>query len=784
MNRYLNLVVLAIFLIFAKQSNCQETKLTIVTESIDDNTSFENLLKHNNDCLLNDLYKQSLASGQRLLKLEPNNPNYNFRVGVAIFNVCSLLEEPLPYLKKSIENVSAKADLFNKKEKAAPLDAHFYYALTLHRNEEIDEAITHYQKFIELVGPKHLMYTQANLNLKQAMNAKNIQKNEDVISISGMNPNFNSPQSEFSPIISFDGSNLYFTSDRRWEKDGSFNQIDQLTGRYYEDIFVSSFVDENWSDPKIMDFCSPSENEASVSVSFDERRIYLYNSQTGNGDIYFSNFENGQFNQMMLLENTKVNTDDWQSHFVVSPNGKYALFTSNNPKGFGGQDIYMMEKDHSTNKWSDPINLGPEINTEYDEDAPFLSFDGKTLYFSSNSDKSIGGFDIFQADFKDGKFTNARNMGTPINSTYDDLFYTVTADGTNAFISSFRKNGNGLLDIYEVINKEKPQTNSVLKGRIFLADNEDQFPENVSIDLKCMDCDPIQTISILPRLRDGKFLVPLEKCKTYEIHYINTETNEVITVQHFQTNCEEKFEEIVKELSIDVNDGKIKQLNIYQLLGKVIDTENNNAIADATIEIKNAKGEVLHTLNTDKNGKFITDQISDLKIDTEHTYTVTVSKEDYITVSKDVDFKTGDERLIDLGIFKIEKAKIGKDLGKVLVLNTIYYDLNSSYLRADAKIELNKVVKALNDNPTFKIELGSHTDCRQTHQYNDWLSNRRASRAADYIIARIKNGKNRVISKGYGETKLLNNCDCELVDTNCSEEQHQLNRRTEFIIIE
>lgn len=786
-NYYCRLLVLALISItFSLPTNLfsQETEI-LSPEKVASETSISKLVKINNDFLINEMYNKSIPTGKRLVELQPENANFNFRYGVALSNVASAIGEPLTYLKKAVGNMSPKIDMFNPKESKAPIDAQFYYALTLHRIGDIDLAIKNYQEFLAIAGEKHPLYKQVQLNIKQANNAKIAIQNIEVKSLDLLPTTINSTYPDYVPIVSFDGSVLFFTSGRAWEKDKKVNQIDPETGSYYEDIYSSFNDNGTWEEAKRLDFCLPTENEASVSINVDERRIYCFNSKSGNGDIYYTDFSNGKFNEMKLLENKNVNTPNWQPHYFVSLDGKSAFFSSENePGGYGGLDLYMIKKNND-GTWSSPVNLGPEINTAYDEDAPFLTFDGKYLFFSSNSDKSIGGYDIFKSEYKNGKFTTAENLGLPINSTGDDLYYSVTTDGLTAFISSFRTNGIGDLDIYQINYSENKSVVSILKGRIYLTDGSGTIPENIEMKLRCLNCDDEFTNSLLPRIRDGRFLANLQKCKEYELTYINTTTNKEIATQKFNTNCEENYEEIEKELGIDVDkDGNITASRMYAFKGSVFDKEANKKLSGVKVEIQDQKGKVVATLETKEDGTFTSKDFGGLKLDNDYTYKIIVSKDEYITVAKDVTFKADYEHFILIDPIAMEKNKVGKDLGKVIVLNTIYYDLNSSYLRKDAKVELNKIVEAMNLNPNMVIELRSHTDCRESEEYNIWLSDRRAVRAADYIKARIKNGNARISGKGYGETELLNKCDCDVTDNSgCTEEQHQLNRRTEFIIV-
>jgi outer membrane protein OmpA-like peptidoglycan-associated protein len=165
-------------------------------------------------------------------------------------------------------------------------------------------------------------------------------------------------------------------------------------------------------------------------------------------------------------------------------------------------------------------------------------------------------------------------------------------------------------------------------------------------------------------------------------------------------------------------------------------------------------------------------------------YTVKVTSQDYLTQNFEFTIKLGEQTHIELA-YLLEKPEVGIDLAKVLKLNPIYFDLDKADIRSDAKIELDKIVQIMNDNPTIKIELGSHTDCRSSFDYNMKLSDRRAKSSAEYIRERIS-APERIYGKGFGESELVNDCGCEgkIVTRNCSEEEHQMNRRTEFKIVE
>lgn len=771
--------LLLIILVFLKLNFGFSQKKDVDINSL----SLQQLVQINNNFMLNDSFVQSLPSGKRLVQMDSLNSNFNFRYGFALMQTSSFLEIPLPYIEKSNTFVKKEADLIGFNEKYAPFDAIYFNAVANHRIGNIDRAIDLYTNFLSKVNDKNKLYSLAKLGLKQAQNAKSLDPNKNVIYVQPVDI-INSEFSEYSPIITSDENALYFTSKRPWEDGLSF--LNPITNKYFEDIYISYInKDSTFSPPQRLDFCRRDVNEASISFRLDERTVYTYTSETGNGDIYYMDFFKNAYKAPALLNIKNVNDNKFQPHFYISADNKTAFFSSENQKdGYGGLDIYMMKR-VGLDGWSEPENLGPVINSQYDEDSPFLTFDNKYLYFASNNDKSIGGYDIFRSEWKDGQFSTPENLGYPINSTYNDTYYTTTANGRTAYFSSFRKGGKGEMDIYKVLYHKIQSEASILEGKVYFTNDSEKIPDYIVVRVKCMDCD--EDYIVYPRMRDGIFMAGLNKCKNYELTYIDTINKNDIAVQHLKTNCIDEYEVIHKELGIERKNGLLVENIQYVLLGQIVDNISQKGIPNIQLTLKDNKGKELATLASDKDGKFTTSIIEGLQKGKEYTLSIDIADDSkkYINIIKNITIKTDDDRLIDLGQTGLELNKLGNDLAKAAELNTIYYDLNSSYIRPDARIELNKIVSAMNQNPTMKIELRSHTDCRESEEYNIWLSNRRAKRAENYIKARISKGSQRIVGKGYGESQLVNECVCgDTGDTSgCTEEQHQQNRRTEFIIV-
>lgn len=488
----------------------------------------------------------------KLLTLKPESCNYNYRKGYILLGGKSDFVAAMPYLEKAVTDIDKNFDNFSEHEKSAPTDALFHLATCYHMDEQIDKAVIEYNKFLSISNPKSPLVRMARLQLQQCDVAKKAignPKDVKLINVSAVNTAY----PEYAPVISLDGSALYFTSRRPWEDGSSANYLDPRTNMNPEDIYVSYLdFDESWISPVRMEFCLTEQNEATMAVSADERRIYVYQDITGGGDIYYSDFSSNRFNKVKIYQTKDVNTKYWEPHCTVTPDGMNMYFVSDRPGGYGGRDIYRIVKS-ANGSWGAPVNLGPAINTAYDEDSPFIAIDNKTLYFSSNGPQSMGGFDVFVASKNnDDSWTTPINLGYPLNSCGDDLYYTTTVDGLKGYLTSFRKNGSGEKDIYEIENDYLGLKNiSVLKGQIKTANNS-PLPEDIAITIRCTNCDNEIERTALPRMRDGIFYNLLEPCKSYEVIFQYGADNTQFHRETLETSCDKSYEEIYRDILLDV----------------------------------------------------------------------------------------------------------------------------------------------------------------------------------------------------------------------------------------
>lgn len=765
-----NLQLLVITLLFASASVAQMTPDELRT--FVNTASEQELLIESSSMTQEYYYYNAEIVMDKLLTFQPESANYNYRKGYLILNSRLDYTAAIPYLEKAIKNINKNFDAFSTRETSAPPDAIYHLAACYHLDNQLDKAKEHYALFIANSAKKSGLIPVAEMNIKQCDVAKHEMNNPKKVKVNNLGNMVNTSMAEYSPAVSLDGQSIYFTSRRPWEDGSSEQYRDPKLNNYPEDVYVTYLKDGNtWTAPEKLAFCDAQLNEASISVSGDEKRIYIYQDYTGGGDIYYSDFTNNEFENLRALKNDEVNTKAWETHCTVTPDGENMYFVSDRPGGYGGRDIYRIVK-LPNGEWSKAQNLGPEINTPYDEDAPFIAVDNKTLYYSSNGDKSMGGFDVFVSVRDDlNNWSAPLNMGHPINSTGNDIFYTTTFDGTRGYLSSFRKDGFGEKDIYE-IQSDYMGSNAVsaVRGRVLTTDGS-PLPDNLVVRIECLNCSIDEEKEMLPRVKNGSYFSVLSRCKEYNVHFMDGD--QVLRTENIVTKCNAESEEVERNYVI----GR------YTLAGTVTNKTTSAPIANATVEITDeTTGTVLASIKTDEKGVYSSTILDDKNYQDVLDLTVKVSAKDYLSQTNIESITLGMEPNIQLN-YKLKQIEVGIEVGTELALNPIYFDVDKSNIRPDAALELDKIVAFMNENPTVVIELGSHTDCRASKAYNKSLSNRRAISSADYIKARITN-KKRITGKGYGESQLVNKCECEgAVVTDCSEEEHQANRRTEFKII-
>jgi outer membrane protein OmpA-like peptidoglycan-associated protein/tetratricopeptide (TPR) repeat protein len=397
--------------------------------------------------------------------LTPQNPNICFNIGVCYVNSMFEKTKAILYLERAIENVSigyvGYAD-----DITAPIFAFYYLGRAYMIAYKLNDALANFDKFKYYLTETDVdLLKDVNRQIEMCYNAKKLIANPVNIKIDNLGEPINSEYPDYSPVLSADEQTIIFTSRR----EGSTCGKKDTDGKYFEDIYtaIHNEYEKKWTNfRKIGTNINSCKHEASISLSFDGKELFIYKDDNGDGNIYVSTFKDDEWSSPGKLS-SEINSKSWETHACLTADGNTLYFTSNREGGFGGRDIYSCEK-LASGKWSQPVNLGPKINTEYDEESPFILRDGATMYFSSKGHESMGGFDVFTSTLsEDGYWSAPENIGYPINTTDDDVFYVPTQDEMHAYYSSAKEGGFGDLDIYKLSIITPKKLVAHLKGIVF-----------------------------------------------------------------------------------------------------------------------------------------------------------------------------------------------------------------------------------------------------------------------------------------------------------------------------
>ncbi len=454
MKRLYSLVVLS--LLFFKLSG-QETQ-----------SAKEMMLEAESDFLYED-FNEALPLYLKLLKADPSNDNLNFKIGVCYLNIPYEKDKSIIYLEKAIKNINPNYKVDNINEKQAPPDALFYLGNAYRINNRLEDALKEYNEFKEKLDPAVFDENLVNDQINAIDRAKKLENNPVFFDYQNLGPDINSRFSESNAVVSANDSVLVYN----------------VKLQFYDALFFSTkMANGEWGAPvNIIPDLGVDGDVYSTSLSADGKELYIYRSDNFDGNLYVSHYLNNKWSPIKKL-NDNINTKYWESHASISNDGLTLYFTSNRKGGYGGLDIYKATRTSVKNDdWANVENLGPDINTPYNEETPFISKDGKTLFFSSYGHYNMGGYDIFYSNLlENGKWSVPLNMGYPINTTDDDIFFSPVLDGSFAYVCRyFPKSNYGKTDIYriEIYSKQHPRK-FLLKGLVRLPS---EFKNDKSLQL-------------------------------------------------------------------------------------------------------------------------------------------------------------------------------------------------------------------------------------------------------------------------------------------------------------
>lgn len=395
----------------------------------------------------------ALDSYLKLHKKDTSDFNVNLHIGLCYIEANKDGSLALPYLRKALEI------------KPNDPDAVYGMARALMHAHEFEEASSYFQQF-KTLRSRSIENNMADVYLQNIRNAQELTQIPLNVSFFNLGENINSNLDETSPFVSSDEQLMFFTTNRKYDRE---------FGVFIKDVYLSAKGKDTWKKAKGINGLSTMEDEAVVGIGDDFLLCQLLKYEIFEDIAIFPRTDS----KLGLLQNpgVPVNGKETENGAWLSNNQDTLFFSSDRPGGKGGFDLYMCVK-LPDGRWGNPVNLGEPINSLYDEDFPqFL--DGNKLYFASNRPESIGGFDIFVSafNFEDKTFSEPHNLGYPINSTYDNMTISFGLGKRYAYVSDIRPEGFGGYDIYKVVfNNVEPPVN-IYKCELLLgsADSSQTF---------------------------------------------------------------------------------------------------------------------------------------------------------------------------------------------------------------------------------------------------------------------------------------------------------------------
>ncbi len=636
-------------------------------------------------------YRMALTEYLKAYEYNQHYPELNYKIGA-----CYLY---------STEKAKA-IDFLNKAYKAKPGVAEDIFYLLGWANQlayNFDEAIDFFRKYKNAQPQEKskkkndvVAVYDVDKKINECEVGKKLLAKPIRVFIDNLGPAINSKYPDYGPVITTDESLVIFTSRREGSTGGEIDPNDLL---YYEDLYIA-YNDEKkaWSQAINMRTLNTEGHDASVGLSPDGQILYTYKG-VPDGTLFESKLEGDSWSKPKEM-NKNINTKFHETSASISYDSKQLYFVSDRDKdgfgkkSYGGKDIFVCEK-LDNGKWGQAKNVGAPINTKYDEEGVFMHPDGVTMYFCSKREGSMGGYDIFYSENDGaGNWGEPVNIGYPVNTPDDDVFFVVAGNARYAYYSSSRDDGYGLQDIYRIT---------------FLG------PEKMMVV-----------------------------------------GSEDILIASSTATIQQKVEQEVVE---------VKKVRLTIMKGTVTDALSEAPI-EASIEIvDNDKNELITTINSNsKTGKYL------VSLPSGKNYGIAVKADGYLFYSENIDIP---EATAYQEVTKdVVLSKVG--IGSKIVLKNIFFDYGKETLRETSFPELERLVALLNSYPNMTIEIGGHTDSHGGLQFNTQLSEARAKSVVDFLVDKGIS-KPRLTYKGYAYL--------QPIATNDTDEGRQQNRRVEFKVV-
>ena len=651
------------------------------------------------------LYLKALAK-------DPENPEINYEVG-KLYLETIYRYKALPYLEK----VYVKNPSYNK-------EINKYLAMAYQYNHLFDKAIEQYDLYKVKLSKDDPSLKDLDRKIVECKNGKEFVANPVNAKIENLGPVINTSFAEYGPIVSAAENELIFTSRREGSTGGELDD----DGEFFEDIYISTSRDGQWTKPHQIgaEINTPS-HDASIGLSADGRTLFIYKSE-GNGDIFSCRMKGDSSWGEPVFLGGNVNTKKYyENAAAISADGRIFFFSSTRPGGFGNLDIYMCIRDANHN-WGEAINLGNKINTEYDEEGPVLDLDGKTLYFSSVGHKCMGGFDIFKTvyDAQTKTWSEPVNLGYPINSADDDIYFTLSGDGQHAYYASVKEGGFGEKDIYKITMPPR--------------EDYDQLVSKVNAIVKLSQLDSDKDVSVTDS--DPKLKSSFENITDDPQKMTKLESDKNQDISNEDPKLKAEKERLLEEEKIKLEKIKSDSLQATKEADERLKLHTKNISEEEKIKLEKLRSDSLLLAQQDPK---IGSNLKNLDGDSHMRFQKL--KEACYTLSRDVDAKLSAR---DKDLMDDEKEKLKKIKSEALTLAKEIDDILSAGKVADEADPQMKYTRLKSDYD-LTIKVVDDRLIAQQRKLDDESMRFRKLQSDSLKLAKAKESKLRSDYKNYAD---------------------------------
>jgi outer membrane protein OmpA-like peptidoglycan-associated protein len=643
------------------------------------------------------------------------------------------------------------------------------------RDENLQKALETFMSYKELNKSDKAAQMKADQAINTTHTAISFMSVPRNITVHNFGTIINTEYTEYNPVVSADESSMAFTALR--PNTGKTRSGD----KFIEEILISNNQSGTWSEPKAVPVASE-YNVGTAGISADGQKMLIFmGGVTDPGSLFQISKSGDSWTKPSLVASTLNTPKFLETTASITPDGKTIYFASDRTGGQGGLDIYRITM-QSNGSWSAPVNLGPGINSKANEDAPFIHPDQKTLFFTSDGHNTMGGRDIFMSKLINNTWTQPENMGYPVNTTANDNYFTLIADGTRGYFSSDRKGGLGAQDIY-YLDMPAESANiplTMIKGKILDAETGKPMPTKIYL----IDNETNKKLDFVynPDPQTGHYLVILPPAKNYDM-VIESEGFLPYTLNINIPN-QDYFYELYQMISLKT----IKQFDV--VVGQEVQIKNAFYDTDQDVKAdlrKSHEAKLVQQGNIDvydmmldlmaagdqEGMKYLVglidhkDPVEGINFDETVNSKIEVATRTYYYdesdeskfEQKNVGGKTifslptmvvADEAKKQKGQSKQKPANIDKTLLSKSV--KVYFEAGKSDLKPQYDAQLDQLLDLLKNNENLGIEISGFASAEGSEELNRELSNKRAIAVLDYLNHRGV-VRRRIVAKGYGATK-------------------------------